>query len=341
MCKMNRRAFLAVTAASTLGTPFYITSGRAQDLPSWKETIAAAAREGSVQIYTTNDITIWQEAAGGFNAIYPDIEVVIARVSSGPMSVKVNQEMESGSDGADFILTTSVGYVAELAARGALLAPRGPHFASWPKDYILKGTGGFISGADPIVLAYNTNRVKNPPRNYTDLLRPEFKGRIANNEPGSGSTSVVLFDWLQKTYGQEFIEKFASQGIRFYPSSSGTHQAVASGEADVSSLGYPSFVDPLKQQGAPIDYVIPSPGLAAPSGMGAIATSRRPNAALLMLDYCMSPEGQSKLYRTGISPLKAPGTIPGDGITIYDPAPYTVDVLAERRKYWTQAMVAK
>lgn len=340
MDSISRRTFVILGASAAIAP--VVSQGVSHAFAAtWEETVAAAKKEGQLQIYTTQATSIWDSVVAGFKAKYPGIEVLVGRNQGGALSVKLDQERQMGGrDSADFAMGTIVGWFVDRAREGNLVAPSGPSLANWPSEYI-RDTSAVIVGADPLVLAYNTKVIKEPPTTYEILVRPEFKGRIALNEPAGGSSSIVLLDWWLKTYGEDFIAALEAQEPRYYTSTNQTLQAVASGEVDLTAQAYPSFADPIIAEGAPLSYVLPNPGIATPSAMGVLGWASRPNAALLMLDYCMSPEGQSLLFKTGVSPINAPGTMPSAGINVYDPMLYPESLLAERRKYWTARLMKR
>jgi hypothetical protein len=54
-----------------------------------------------------------------------------------------------------------------------------------------RGLGVFVSG-QIIGIAYNTEKIKNPPRSWNDLLKPEYKGRVGL----AGMGSTLMSAWM-------------------------------------------------------------------------------------------------------------------------------------------------
>ena len=67
---------------------------------------------------------------------------------------------------------------------------------------------------------------------------------------------------------------------------------VAAGEIPVGLTMYNSNIIPLKRKGAPIDFVPVQPVVARPQGIGVAKNAPHPHAALLFVDYVLSPAGQ-------------------------------------------------
>lgn len=74
-------------------------------------------------------------------------------------------------------------------------------------------------------------------------------------------------------------------------------QLVASGEIPVGLTMYQANVESIKKKGGPIDYVPVQPVIARPQGIGVAKNAPHPAAALLFLDFVLSPEGQ-RLYES-------------------------------------------
>jgi iron(III) transport system substrate-binding protein len=86
----------------------------------------------------------------------------------------------------------------------------------------------------------------------------------------------------------------------------------------------------LIAQGAPLKIVIPKPSQGIRYGAGVVAWSKRPNAALVLMDYLMSVRGQTVINGKGesASPLEGiPGSLDASSIQPFDPSKYPPDVV--------------
>lgn len=156
------------------------------------------------------------------------------------------------------------------------------------------------------VLAFEVNKsaVKNVPQDWSDLLKPEYKGQIAlSGDPRLSSQaydSVIMaavanggsLDNLQP--GLDFFKKLNDMG-NFVPviAKQGT---VAKGETPViTRWDYNALADRDSLAGNPdIAVVIPSSGSIAGVYIQAIsAYAPHPNAAKLWMEYLYSDEGQN------------------------------------------------
>ena len=84
------------------------------------------------------------------------------------------------------------------------------------------------------------------------------------------------------------------------------------------------------EQGAPIKMVVPSPGIGTPFYGTVLNWGKRPNAALVFMDYIMSRRGQTVWAGLGeaASPLAGiPGALDATSIAPFDATKYNADAV--------------
>ncbi len=324
--------------AATIATPCFAQSLAGNyNAAEWARTVAAARKEGAVNLYSAQPAPLIARLVAGFKSAHPDMPIEFVRLTSGALMSKVDQERSTGADGADVVITSEVAWTEAFAKDGNLLRPSGPAATEWPSRYVRSGAV-MIAGLEPFVIPYNTKLVSPAPKGYADLLRPEFKGKLSTSELNA-TGNIAWYDWLEKTQGADFLLKLKAQAPRIVTGSVPAAQSVASGEHVIAALGLPSSAKPMIQQGAPIDYVVPNPAFGVEYPIAAVKWSKRPNASLVLLDYLMSRAGQSAWHGQGetASPLaNIPGSLSAATITPYDPATYTPEKVKSYRDYWTK-----
>ena len=307
---------------------------------SWPAIVAAAKKEGRVTFYNSVPLPPIQRAAAGFKKVYPEIELVYQRGPSGQLLSKVDQERNSNAEGADILISTEVNWYLERAKENKLHKLVGPEARTWPSKFLYEGSI-VILDLEPFVIAYNRNEVKsNPPKGYADLLRPEYKGRISTTELAS-TTVIGWYDWLEKTQGAEYLPKFRAQNPKMYVGAVPGGQAVSAGEVAVSAFNVSTSVKSLVELGAPIEIVVPNPGLGVQHAAAVFGWSKRPNASLVFLDYLMSRDGQTAWNGAGesASPLpNIPGALSADSITPVDVTAYPEPIAKAYRERWNKLM---
>jgi iron(III) transport system substrate-binding protein len=146
-----------------------------------------------------------------------------------------------------------------------------------------------------IGVGYNKNAFKGPiPRKFDDLLNPAFKGVMstANNETGARAIGAML-----KAKGEAFVRKLKDQEIRPHSTTAaGLAELIISGEAPLSfTMVQTNLTQPAATKGAPVAWVPMEVVPVNAGSAGVIANAPNPHAALLFVDFLISPEGQ-KMY---------------------------------------------
>lgn len=303
----------------------------------WQKVLAGAKREASVTLYGSPPPEAMERIVAGFRKVHPGIEIGYFRGATAQVLPRIESERTGNLDGGDLWITTEIAWLRDRHKEGRLLKPAGPSLQGWPADSLLQGTI-VLAGREPFVIPYNTQLVSAPPKGYLDLLKPEFRGKIGTSDLVA-TTVIAFYDWLEKTQDKDYLAKLKAQNPKLYLGGQPISQSVASGEIVIGAFSQPTATKPLKNKGAPIDYVIPSPGLGVQYAFAALGWSKRPNAALLLADYLMSVEGQTAWHgsgetaspRTGIR-----GSLAYSGITPWDTEFYTPAVSKEYRERWTR-----
>ncbi len=303
-------AALALGTALPLGSALAQANARSVPPAEWAKIVEAARKEGKVVLYATMAPAVHDRIVKAFDDANPGIKMELVRVVGTAMSVKFDQERQSPNvAGGDAMITADVRWAMEQQKKGLLKTPVGPSAATWPEPFMKNGQIVFL-GINPWVLNYNTNLVKAPINTYQDLLRPELAGKI-------GSTALVAevvtiwYKWLDETY-PGYLEQVAKQNVKMYPSSVAATNSTASGELQANMFSVIPIDNALHAQKAPIKTVIPSPAYGFSYGGAVVNWAKNPNAALVALDFLMSPKGQAALVgnQEAASPLpNVPGSL--------------------------------
>jgi len=185
-------------------------------------------------------------------------------------------------------------------------------------------TGGYYG---VMALETNTAAVQNPPTNWSDLLKPEYKGQVAlTGDPRTSNQAIQSvfaaalanggsLDNAQP--GLDFFNKLNQAG-NFVPviAKAGT---VAQGATPiVLAWDYNAFGDKDTFAGnPPLQVTYPSPSIASMYVQAISAYAPHPNCAKLWMEILHSDEGQMawmKGYAHGVhqADMEARGVIPAD-----------------------------
>ncbi len=200
--------------------------------------------------------------------------------------------------------------------QGAFMPYKNSKWAEIP-DWA-KGADGHYAAAyyGAISFVVNTKLVKNIPRSWKDLLRPEYKGKIAINDPRRAANAQYAVIAAAMAMGGsetnikpgiDFFAKLQKSGnlIPTVPSLANIQKGeVAIGiNWDYNGL---NFRRQLADEGIKLAIQIPLDGTTVgPYAPVINAFTARPNVAKLFMEFLFSDEGQRLYAEGGAQPIRA------------------------------------
>ena len=135
------------------------------------ELIAAAKAEGKLVFYTANFAEVEQQVIKAFNKRFPEIKVEMVRAPGGQLITRVKTEAAAGKLIADVVDHSDRALMQPLADMFQDYAP--PNAADYNPDAQISPK---LWPRATLVwsIAYNTELVKNPPKTWMDLTKPEY-----------------------------------------------------------------------------------------------------------------------------------------------------------------------
>jgi iron(III) transport system substrate-binding protein len=263
--------------------------------------VARAKQEGSVVLYTSLAPTESQPLADAFQRKY-GVRVELWRALSDQVVRRATTEAQARRHAVDVVETN--GPEMEMLAREKLLAEiHSPYLADLPAAAIPPHRTWFPDRFNFYVVAYNTARVKRSeiPATYDGFTSPAWKGRIALEATDAEWMATLVKSGDAKT-GLDYFRRLSALRPAVRQGHILLANLVVAGEVPVGLTAYHSNVVPLRRKGAPIDFVPVQPVVARPQGIGAARNAPHPHAALLFLDYVLSPEGQQLFESLGRVP---------------------------------------
>src|SRR5438552_2841831 len=279
------------------------------------ELIAAAKKEGRLVYYTANFAEVEQEVIKAFNKRFPEIKVEMVRAPGGQLITRVKTEAAAGKLAADVVDHSDRALMADLVGLFQDYAPpNGKDYLPeslispklWPRATLVWS------------IAYNSALVKNPPKSWRDLTKPEYANKqIGEVIAPSGGTTWTRIMFERQVLGEDYWKKQAATQPVLYPSGAPTSDALVRGEISIAVLLY-NIAYIKKRDGAPVEIVFPPEGVPLNYyAAGVTKTAANPNASKLFLNWCMSDEGQAYHikelgYLTALKkpPLNPPGYDP-------------------------------
>ncbi len=243
-----------------------------------------------------------QALAAGF-ARYYGLSLPVAFTPGPSMSNVVQrliQEYQAGRPALTDIVLGYGNHIAALAQAGALEAVDWPSWAPAIQDPALVAGGGVAVPIQSSVIGitYNSARLRpdEVPHSLQDLLKPQFKGRVAGQNAVAGFDQLSLPDMWGEQRVRDYTAQFAEQVAGVLRCNE--KQRIASGEFDVFALDC-SHGDTLmlKQEGAPLDFAVASDApLLKPIYMAVPKHAAHPAAAKLWINYMLTREAQDVIY---------------------------------------------
>jgi iron(III) transport system substrate-binding protein len=273
-------------------------------LAVWPAALPAVAEE--LTVYTAIEADDLQKYAERFNAEHPDIEIKWVRDSTGIVTAKLLAEKDNPQ--ADVVWGLAATSLMLLQSEGMLepYAPKG----------LERLDARFRDPADPpawtgmdawvAAICFNTveaERLGLPaPTSWQDLTDPVYKGHIAMPNPNSSGTGYLdVSSWLQ-LFGEEegwaYMDKLHDNIAAYTHSGSKPCRQAAAGEVALG-VSFAFRAARLKEEGAPIEVIIPAEGIGWDMEATAIVKGTdKTEAARTLVDWSIS-EAANKMYNEG------------------------------------------
>ncbi len=279
--------------------------------PALQALIDGARREGALSLVwgegTIGGTEGVQKLAEGFNRYYGlNLNV---RFTPGPsmpnMAARIVDEYNGGRAATTDVFVGYGGWITIIRQADALLPV---DWASWApniQDPQVVAAGGRAVGIQSGVqgITYNTNRVRpeEVPTSLEDLLKPQYKGRLASTPYASGFDRLPVPELWGEARTLEFVRRYADQLAGLIRCNE--TERVASGEFEIFALDCnQSNALNARRRGAPVGFTIAAD---APFVQIMYAAAPRnaphPNAAQLWVNYLVSREAQDVLYDIDLS----------------------------------------
>ncbi len=255
------------------------------------ELIAAAKKEGRLVYYTASSAEAEQEVINAFNKRFPEIKIEMVRAMGGLLITRIRTEAAAGKLIADAINHSDRGLMLEMKDLFMDYAP--PNAADYRPDAMVSPKlwpGNTLAWS----IAYNTALVKNPPKTWMDLTKPEYANKqIGEVIAASGGTTWTRIMFERQVLGEDYWKKQAATNPVLYPSSAPASDAVVRGEVQIAAVVYTNIY-PKIRDGAPAAAIFPPEGVPIiPYADGIPKTAKNPNAAKLFNNWRLSKEGQA------------------------------------------------
>jgi iron(III) transport system substrate-binding protein len=262
---------------------------------------AEAKKEGKVVIYGSMETEIFEGIQQSFEK-KTGIKVDYWRAAGATVLERASSERKANKVAYDLVLNNA-GPMEILLAENALAKYDSPLAKNFAPEFLHPQLGPSYR-TSIVGIVYNKSIISpdKAPKSLEDLLKPEFRGKLAFPDPSRGAVAVMWPMSLYKLMGKDRADKYLRdlgatkpvivEGV--LPAA----ERVTTGETPIA-ITYLKYVIGFGQKGAPMDYVRQDKML----GHGhAIALSNRAahaNAAKAFLDYFYGDESLKIMAKFG------------------------------------------
>src|SRR5438128_1643034 len=243
--------------------------------------------------YEENELkTFWEQLKKDL----PDLAAKAAyiRGSTGPTIARL--EAEKANPQADVVWGVFNDYMTGAASKGLLEPYAAKESTAIPARF--KHPDNLWQGVTLLTVAFAVNQKKMaelklpPPRSWADLIDPKYKGHVVMSNPSTSGTAYLLLASHAARLGEDrmwqyydALDKNLSQVTK---SGRAPGRMAASGETPIGvALAYE--VEVAKKQGAPIDVIYPTDGIAWTFESNALVRgAKNPANARRFLDWAVS-----------------------------------------------------
>lgn len=226
------------------------------------------------------------------------VKVEWVRMSSGETLTRIRAEKDNPKASV-WYGGPADGYVA-AKEEGLLEKYVSPNAAKIPSQY--KDPEGYWTGVYVGFLGFGSNtklleeQKLQAPESWEDLLKPEFKGKIALANPGSSGTSYTMLATIVQIMGEakglEYMAKLHPQIAQYPKSGTAPGQMAGRGEV-VVGISFAHDIIKYQKEGMPLKVTFPKEGTGYETGgIALIKGGPDQEAAKMFIDWALTKEAQ-------------------------------------------------
>ncbi|WP_431861023.1 ABC transporter substrate-binding protein [Azospirillum sp.] len=334
---------------------------------SYKDTIAAANKEGKVVVYSSTDAAQVRPLLDDFKALYPNVTVEYNDLNSTELYNRFISEAAAGAGSGDVLWSSAMDLQIKLVNDGYAQAYQSPELKALPQWSVWKNEA-FGTTFEPVIVVYNKRLVPagDVPKTHADLAKlleakgAEYKGKVTAYDPERSGVGYLFVTQDAAVWpgARDLFRAFGKAGIKLYTSAGAMLERVTSGEHLIGYNIFGSYALTRSKKDPNIGIVYPEDYTLVMSRVAFIPkAAKNPNAAKLFLDYVLSKRGQTLVANQaelfsirddveGEATAKAVNAKLGDKVKPIKVGPELLSTLDQTKrlafiKQWQQAMQGK
>jgi iron(III) transport system substrate-binding protein len=263
--------------------------------------IAAGKKEGKVIIYGSMEQNIFEGVRQSFEK-KTGIGVDYWRASGAAVLERALSEHRAGKSVFDLVLNNA-GPMEILLKEGLLAKYDSPLTKNFPPELVHPQLGpSYRTGVVGIVYNKSIIAPEKAPKTFDDLLKPEYKGKLAFPDPTRGAVAAMwpasLYKLMGKDRANKYLRELGATKPIIVEGVLPAAERVTTGETPVA-ITYLKYVIAFGQKGAPLDYVRQDKMLGHGHAVTLSNKALHPNAAKAFLDHFYSDESLKIMAKHG------------------------------------------
>jgi len=293
-----KRTIIAFVSILVLATGAFAGGGK--EAPA---SGVAAGQKEKLMVYTSMKEVLIGELRDSFTKKHPNIAFDYYSAGAGKIMAKIAAERQSKQLVCDILWTSEVPDFYALKKEGVLekyISPEAANVVSPVTDPEGEFTPARLG---TLGITYNTKKVKNPPKTWDDLLKPEFKDGFAIANPALSGTSMVSVGMIANNLGWDYIQKLKANGAKMGQGSGQVVDDTAAGDL-LGCIGVDYITIDKVKKGAPLGIIFPPEMLVIPSPVAIFKGTANLQAAKKFVDFLLSKEGQTIIAKSYTLPIR-------------------------------------
>lgn len=306
-------AVLLLTAMMGLGLVGCGTAGTAEKpsnaaaAPKQEQTAPKAEEPklgGKLVVYSAGPKELAESIQKGFEA-KTGVKVEMFQGTTGKILARM--EAEKANPVVDVVVLASLPSAQGLKKSGLTLEYKGAAGADKLIPEWSDPDGHFFGySASALGIAYNTKQVTAPPKEWSDLTKDEWKGKVNIPDPAlSGSALDFITGYLSANgdAGWSLFEQYKNNGVALAGANQEALDPVVTGAKSIVAAGVDYMTYQAKAKGEPVDMVYPASGtVISPRPAAIVKSSQNVDNAKAFIDYLLSDEAQNMVADTYLLP---------------------------------------
>lgn len=280
------------------------------------DIVKAACSEQSVMLYTLVLHDNSREVFKQFQGRFPCVTVKTFAASGGALMQRFTSESRAKSNVADVWMNSSPLFGESLVSQKMLRNWTPPNDAAFSDQWKMQGYW-YPIGLATLGVAWNTDSINGPQKawlatlkSWDQVAQAPVLGASAMVDIRAGGTTQLAYHFFEKQYGLGFWDKLAALKPSIFNGINPLVERLSAGEFPIAlAITTDTAGGTQLQNGAPLEWKFPEPGLAVPYYIGVSSQAPHPNAALLLMAWSVSKDGQTAWVKSsGLAPAANVGT---------------------------------